>query len=354
MRFHKHEEERIVVHLLVELYAREEEEAIAGARGGLARRSRGHLAGRGVAAPRPLPGRDPLAATRAPPLPQAAVTVIEDRADDPLDETVCPQGRDRRPAGPRSACRSAHTTPRRWRSTSRSCCQLRALPSFERSRNRMAGPDLGQSSGRRSRAGGSRREGSSCARAARRRQPRRSSARAARRGIVIRIHGPNSSRARPRSIANAQTSSSRRRARTKRAAAARLDLTSPQAHRREAYDANRIAAHGDRQLHLDRALAGEGARARQARRVARLRIRLRDPHRRPRLADGADGLRGRDRADQARHRRDPDLLAAPRPRWRRPRRRSTSTPSGRMVLGPRRLAPGHGRELVRLEDRTSR
>ena len=48
VRFHKHDEDQIVVHLLVELYARSLGGGDAGARGGRARRADDHLAGRGV------------------------------------------------------------------------------------------------------------------------------------------------------------------------------------------------------------------------------------------------------------------------------------------------------------------
>ena len=44
---------------------------------------------------------------------------------------------------------------------------------------------------------------------------------------------------------------------------------------------------------------------------ARLRVGLRDPHRRARLGHPADGLRLAHRADQARHRRDADLSRTP-------------------------------------------
>ena len=50
VRFHKHDEDKITIHLLVELYARSAEEA-RGARGGLARRADDHLAGRGEPPP---------------------------------------------------------------------------------------------------------------------------------------------------------------------------------------------------------------------------------------------------------------------------------------------------------------
>ena len=49
VRFHKHDEERIVVHLLVELYARSAEEASRGARGFGARNPGNHVAGGGIA-----------------------------------------------------------------------------------------------------------------------------------------------------------------------------------------------------------------------------------------------------------------------------------------------------------------
>ena len=48
---------------------------------------------------------------------------------------------------------------------------------------------------------------------------------------------------------------------------------------------------GNRLLRLHRALARRGDRAGAAGRVARLRVRLRHPHRRPRVADGPDRLR---------------------------------------------------------------
>ena len=47
VRFHKHDEDKITIHLLVELYARSAEEATRGAGGGLARRAVDHLARRG-------------------------------------------------------------------------------------------------------------------------------------------------------------------------------------------------------------------------------------------------------------------------------------------------------------------
>ncbi len=51
---------------------------------------------------------------------------------------------------------------------------------------------------------------------------------------------------------------------------------------------------GDRVLHLDRALAASSALERvEARRVARLRVRVRDPHRRARVAHRAGRLRAR-------------------------------------------------------------
>ena len=90
-----------------------------------------------------------------------------------------------------------------------------------------------------------------------------------------------------------------------------------------------------------------------ARRRARLRLRLHDPHRRPRLADGADGLRGRQRDGCAGHRRAADLL--PDAGLDRADRGDD-----RRVLGrahgarARRLAQGHGRELVRLGDHQAR
>ena len=52
VRFHKHDEDKITIHLLVELYARIGRGGRRGARGGLARRARDHLAGRGVPAAR--------------------------------------------------------------------------------------------------------------------------------------------------------------------------------------------------------------------------------------------------------------------------------------------------------------
>ena len=52
MRFHKHDDDKITIHLLVELYARSAEEAgevlEEASRGAL----RDHLAGRGITAPR--------------------------------------------------------------------------------------------------------------------------------------------------------------------------------------------------------------------------------------------------------------------------------------------------------------
>ena len=56
VRFHKHEEDQIVVHLLVELYARSLRGGDDGARGGRPRRADAHVAGRGVA-PARLDGR---------------------------------------------------------------------------------------------------------------------------------------------------------------------------------------------------------------------------------------------------------------------------------------------------------
>ena len=58
VRFHKHEEDQIVVHLLVELYARSRRGGDDGARGGRPRRADDHVAGRGVA-PARLDGRRP-------------------------------------------------------------------------------------------------------------------------------------------------------------------------------------------------------------------------------------------------------------------------------------------------------
>ena len=48
VRFHKHEDDQIVVHLLVELYARSTRGGHDRARGGRARRADDHVAGRGV------------------------------------------------------------------------------------------------------------------------------------------------------------------------------------------------------------------------------------------------------------------------------------------------------------------
>ena len=83
VRFHKHDEERIIVHLLVELYARTEDEAIevleGAARGSLeitslAEESRPPAHASGEATERP--GRSPA-------LREALVAVGEERADDP-------------------------------------------------------------------------------------------------------------------------------------------------------------------------------------------------------------------------------------------------------------------------------
>ena len=60
VRFHKHDEERIVVHLLVELYARTEEEAIDVLEERLSRHAGDHLAGGGVAPARARGRRSPL------------------------------------------------------------------------------------------------------------------------------------------------------------------------------------------------------------------------------------------------------------------------------------------------------
>ena len=66
VRFHKHEDDNtIVVHLLVELYARSAGGGDRGARGGRPRRPRDHLAGRGVAAARRDRRRPPLSIRRA-------------------------------------------------------------------------------------------------------------------------------------------------------------------------------------------------------------------------------------------------------------------------------------------------
>ena len=60
VRFHKHDEDRIVVHLLVELYARSLERGDRRARGGRPRPARDHLAGRGVTPAGARGGRSPL------------------------------------------------------------------------------------------------------------------------------------------------------------------------------------------------------------------------------------------------------------------------------------------------------
>ena len=60
VRFHKHDEERIVVHLLVELYARSAEEATDVLEDSGPRPARDHLAGGGVKAPGPRLRRGPL------------------------------------------------------------------------------------------------------------------------------------------------------------------------------------------------------------------------------------------------------------------------------------------------------
>ena len=64
VRFHKHEEERIVIHMLVELYARSAEEATDVMESGGPRRAHDHLAGRGVAPTGVERRRGALAAAR--------------------------------------------------------------------------------------------------------------------------------------------------------------------------------------------------------------------------------------------------------------------------------------------------
>ena len=107
---------------------------------------------------------------------------------------------------------------------------------------------------------------------------------------------------------------------------------------------------GTRLVHLRRALARDRDPAGRAGRQARLRVGLRDPHRRPRLGDHPDGLRGEDRAHPARHRRPADLLA--HPGGHRPVLRH----AGRVLRGPggdraRGLPPPRGGGLVRRQHR---
>ena len=61
VRFHKHDEEQIVVHMLVELYARSAEEATEVLEAGRPGPPRDHLPSRGVLPPRPRLRRGPLA-----------------------------------------------------------------------------------------------------------------------------------------------------------------------------------------------------------------------------------------------------------------------------------------------------
>ncbi len=90
--------------------------------------------------------------------------------------------------------------------------------------------------------------------------------------------------------------------------------------------------------------------AREARRVARLRVGVRDAHRRLGVADGADRVRGRHQRDQGGHGRGADLHAhaghdgADGCHDRRDLRR---TPDAR----PRRLPPPRGGGLARPDDR---
>ena len=65
VRFHKHEDDRIVVHLLVELYARSAEEATEVLEDRRPRRARDHLARRGVAPAGGDGRRPPLTEARA-------------------------------------------------------------------------------------------------------------------------------------------------------------------------------------------------------------------------------------------------------------------------------------------------
>ena len=111
---------------------------------------------------------------------------------------------------------------------------------------------------------------------------------------------------------------------------------------------------GRRHLHLRRALARQDAleRVQRAEQLGYDSTYV-DPHRRPRLAHGADGLCRRQRADQARHRRAADLLAdAGRdgPAGRHDRR-VLGRPDGARA---RRLPSGHRRELVRQPSSTGR
>ena len=72
VRFHKHDDEQIVVHLLVELYARSAQEATEVLEDGRPRPARDHLPGRGVPPPGPRLRRGALALRLAPRAPHGA------------------------------------------------------------------------------------------------------------------------------------------------------------------------------------------------------------------------------------------------------------------------------------------
>ena len=93
-----------------------------------------------------------------------------------------------------------------------------------------------------------------------------------------------------------------------------------------------LARLGPGVLHIGRARARQGDRASEARRVARLRERVRHAHRRPRPVHRAHGVRRRDRGDPARHRRHSHLRAHTG-RDRAGRRDDRRALGGRMVLG---------------------
>ena len=84
VRFHKHDQERIVVHLLVELYARTEQEAIDVLEGSARGRSRSPRSPRSRARPRTPPTRRTRhsRAFRRPMARQPAVAVGEQAGDD--------------------------------------------------------------------------------------------------------------------------------------------------------------------------------------------------------------------------------------------------------------------------------